>query len=54
MLLLGDVKCVRIFLTNMMKDTIPHSGIDTDARWGYGKTKGWIFRYKLQMTFSTG
>ncbi|CAN5766687.1 hypothetical protein BH23THE1_BH23THE1_20680 [soil metagenome] len=25
------------------KGTVLYSGIDTDARWGYSHTKGWIF-----------
>ncbi len=29
------------------------SGIDTDARWGYSHTKGWIFGYKLHLTCTT-
>jgi hypothetical protein len=33
---------------------VPHSGIDTDARWGFSHTKGWIFGYKLHITSSTG
>ncbi len=37
----------------MMKNIIPHSGIYTDARWCYSKTKGWIFGYKLHMTSSS-
>ena len=27
--------------------------IDTDARWGYGHTKGWIFGYKLHLICTT-
>jgi hypothetical protein len=27
----------------MKKGIDPCSGIDTDARWGYSHTKGWIF-----------
>ncbi len=26
------------------------AGIDTDARWGYSHTKGWVFGYKLHLT----
>jgi Transposase DDE domain len=33
---------------------VPRSGIDTDARWGFSHTKGWIFGYKLHMIASTG
>ena len=38
----------------MDKGIVPHSGIDTDARWGLSHTKkGWIFGYKLHMVSST-
>src|SRR2546423_1432024 len=33
---------------------VPRSGIDTDARWGFSHSKGWIFGYKLHITSSTG
>ena len=39
--------------SSMKKGVVPRSGIDTDARWGYSHTKGWIFGYKLHLT-STG
>ncbi len=39
----------------MKKGVVPRSGIDTDARWwGYSRTKGWIFGYKLHLTCTTG
>ncbi len=38
----------------MKKEIVPCSGIDTDARWGYSHTKGWIFGYKLHLTCTTG
>ncbi|MGI0062786.1 MAG: hypothetical protein ACREBA_10080, partial [Nitrosotalea sp.] len=38
----------------MIKGVIPRSGIDTDARWGFSGTKGWLFGYKLHMVSSTG
>ena len=38
----------------MNKGIVPCSGIDTDARWGFSHTKGWIFGYKLHMISSTG
>jgi hypothetical protein len=38
----------------MKKGIIPCSGIDTDARWGYSHTKGWLFGYKLHLTCTTG
>ena len=41
--------------SSMKKGIVPHSGIDTDARWwGYSHTKGWIFGYKLHLTSTTG
>ncbi len=36
-----------------IKKIVPCSGIDTDARWGYSHTKGWIFGYKLHLTSTT-
>ncbi len=38
----------------MKKGEVPCPGIDTDARWGYSRTKGWIFGYKLHLTSTTG
>ena len=38
----------------MKKGIVPHSGIDTDARWGFSHGKGWIFGYKLHLISSTG
>ena len=39
----------------MIKGIVPRSGIiDTDARWGFSHTKGWVFGYKLHMISSTG
>lgn len=26
----------------MTKEIVPHSGIDTDAKWGFSHTKGWL------------
>jgi Transposase DDE domain len=40
--------------SSMNKGIVPRSGIDTDARWGFSHTKGWIFGYKLYMISSTG
>jgi hypothetical protein len=40
--------------SSMIKGVVPHSGIDTDARWGFSHSKGWIFGYKLHITASTG
>ncbi len=40
--------------SSMKKGVVPCPGIDTDARWGYSHTKGWIFGYKLHLTCTTG
>ncbi len=40
--------------SSMKKGIVPCSGIDTDARWGYSHTKGWVFGYKLHLTSTTG
>ena len=40
--------------SSMLKGIVPRSGIDTDARWGFSHTKGWIFGYKLHVISSTG
>jgi Transposase DDE domain len=40
--------------SSMIKRVVPRSGIDTDARWGFSHSKGWIFGYKLHITASTG
>jgi hypothetical protein len=37
-----------------IQNRMPRSGIDTDARWGFTRTKGWIFGYKLHISCSTG
>ena len=34
-------------VSSMNKGIIPRSGIDTDSRWGFSHTRGWIFGYKL-------
>ena len=39
--------------SSMKKKVVPRSGIDTDARWGFSHTKGWIFGYKLHLISST-
>ncbi len=39
---------------SMEKNVVPYSGIDTDARWGRSRTKGWVFGYKLHIVSSTG
>jgi hypothetical protein len=40
--------------SSIEKGIVPCPGIDTDARWGYSHTKGWIFGYKLHLTSTTG
>jgi len=37
----------------MKEGIVPRSGIDTDARWGFSHTRGWIFGYKLHIVSST-
>lgn len=39
---------------HIKKGIIPRTGIDTDARWGFARTKGWIFGYKIHVVSSTG
>jgi len=39
--------------SSRIKGVVPHSGIDTDAKWGHSHTKGWIFGYKLHLTCTT-
>jgi hypothetical protein len=40
--------------SSIKKKTVPRSGIDTDAMWGFSHTKGWLFGYKLHLISSTG
>ena len=40
--------------SDMKQNRIPVSGIDTDARWGFSKSKGWVWGYKLHLSCSTG
>jgi hypothetical protein len=40
--------------TSIEKGSVPYSGIDTEARWGKSRSKGWVFGYKLHMSCSTG
>jgi hypothetical protein len=40
--------------SSMIKGVVPRSGIDTNSRWGFSHTKGWIFGYKLHITASNG
>lgn len=37
----------------MKNNTVPRSGIDTEARWGFSRTKGWVFGYKLHLSCSS-
>ncbi len=39
--------------SSMKEGIVPRSGIDTDARWGFSHTRGWIFGYKLHIVSST-
>jgi hypothetical protein len=40
--------------SSMNKGIVPRSGIDTEAKWGFSHTKGWIYGYKLHVVSSTG
>ncbi len=40
--------------SDMKNNRLPIPGIDTDTKWGFSKSKGWIFGYKLHMSCSTG
>lgn len=40
--------------SSMKKKTVPRLGTDIDARWGFSRTNGWVFGYKLHMVVSTG
>ena len=40
--------------SSMEKETPTYAGIDTDARWGKSRSKGWLFGYKLHVVSSTG
>ena len=40
--------------SSMKKGIVPCPGIDTDARWGYSHTNGWVFGYKLHLTSTAG
>ena len=40
--------------SSMKKGIVPRSGIDTEAKWGFSHTKGWIYGYKLHVVSSTG
>ena len=49
------IPCKKVWhKSDIKKGNIPTSGIDTDARWGFSKSKGWVFGYKLHMSCSTG
>jgi hypothetical protein len=39
--------------SSMKEGVVPCSGIDTEAKWGYSHTKGWVFGYKLHLVSST-
>jgi hypothetical protein len=39
--------------SSMKEGIVPRSGIDTDAKWGRSRTKGWLFGYKLHMICNT-
>jgi len=40
--------------SDMKNNRLPISGIDTDAKCGYSKSKGWVCGYKIHMSCSVG
>ncbi len=40
--------------SDIKKNHLPIAGIDTNAKWGFSKSKGWAYGYKLHMSCSTG
>jgi len=40
--------------SDIKQNHLPIAGIDTDAKWGFSKSKGWVWGYKLHMSCSTG
>jgi len=44
----------RVWHKSAMKNNmVPRSGIDTEARWGFSRNKGWVFGYKLHLSCSS-
>jgi hypothetical protein len=40
----------KVWHKSSMKDrVVPCLGIDTESKWGYSHTKGWVFGYKLHI-----
>ena len=37
----------------MNEGIVPCPGIDTDVKWGFSHTRGWIFGYKLHLVCNT-
>ncbi len=40
--------------SDIKKNRLPIAGIDTNAKWGFSKSKGRIFGYKLHISYSVG
>jgi len=40
--------------SDIKKNRLPIAGINTDAKWGFSNSKGWVYGYKLHMSCSTG
>ena len=40
--------------SDIKKNHLPIAGIDTDAKWGFSNSKGWVWGYKLHLSCSTG
>jgi hypothetical protein len=39
---------------DMQVNRVPYTGIDTEAKWGKSRTKGWVYGYKLHLSCSAG
>ena len=40
--------------SDIKKNRLPIAGIDTDAKWGFSNSKGWVWGYKLHKSCSIG
>ena len=38
--------------SDIKKNHLPIAGIDTNAKWGFSKSKGWVYGYKLHMRYA--
>ena len=40
--------------SDIKKNRLPIAGIDTDAKWRFSNSKGWVWGYKLHKSCSIG